>query len=96
MKPTDRWKLVGAAAIWISSVLADGAYAGGRGVNANGRATPRTRLHRPIPADAEKGIAVGAGGSPTTTSSDRLYQRGRDVTMRVDPVFYDKDGRSRM
>ncbi|MFK7753915.1 MAG: glycine cleavage T C-terminal barrel domain-containing protein, partial [Sedimentitalea sp.] len=99
MTDPERWKLVGLETV-DGSVLPDGAYAVGSGVNANnqrvmiGRVT--SSYHSP---NLNKGIAMGL----VLHGPDRMgevlrfpiFEKGKETIIEariVDPVFFDQDG----
>ena len=99
MTDPDRWKLVGLETL-DGSVLPDGAYAVGKGVNANqqrvtiGRVT--STYHSPT---LERGIAMGL----VLHGPDRMgeviefavFEKGTEKRLPariVDPVVFDKEG----
>ena len=96
MTDPDRWKLVGLETV-DGSVLPDGAYAVGTGVNQNGQAVTVGRVtstyHSPT---LGRGIAMGL----VLHGPDRMGEviefgkvDGSRVKARiVDPVFFDKEG----
>ncbi|OWU84568.1 sarcosine oxidase subunit alpha [Oceanicola sp. 22II-s10i] len=96
MTDPKRWKLVGLETT-DGSVLPDGAYAVGQGVNANGQAITIGRVtstyHSPT---LGRGIAMGL----VLNGPDRMGEviefgkigGGRVSAKIVDPVFFDKDG----
>jgi sarcosine oxidase, subunit alpha len=96
MTDPERWKLVGLETT-DGSVLPDGAYAVGRGVNANGQRVTQGRVtstyHSPT---LDRGIAMGLvlhGPDRMGEVLDFPCTDGKTYTARiVDPVFYDKDG----
>lgn len=96
MTDPERWKLVGLETV-DGSVLPEGAYAVGQGLNANGQAVTIGRVtstyHSPT---LGRGIAMGL----VLRGPDRMgeviefgtLEGGRVAARIVDPVFYDKDG----
>jgi len=96
MTDPNRWKLVGLETV-DGSVLPDGAYAVGEGVNANGQKNMIGRVtstyHSPT---LGKGIAMGLIQHGPDRMGEVLDFPGTDGKIYqariVDPVFYDKDG----
>jgi len=96
MADPDRWQLVGLETL-DGSVLPDGAYATGAGVNANGQRATQGRVtstyHSPT---LNRGIAMGLVlHGPNRMGEVLEFPRvtGEVVKAKiVDPVFYDKDG----
>ena len=96
MADPDRWKLVGLETV-DGSVLPDGAYALGEGVNANGQKNMIGRVtstyHSPT---LGKGIAMGLVKHGPDRMGDVIEFPGTDGKVYkakiVDPVFYDKEG----
>ncbi|WP_296765067.1 sarcosine oxidase subunit alpha family protein [Sediminimonas sp.] len=96
MVDPDRWKLVGLETL-DGSVLPDGAYAVGEGVNANGQRVVQGRVtstyHSPT---LDRGIAMGLVlHGPDRMGEVLEFPRldGSVVQARlVDQVWYDKDG----
>ena len=92
----DRWRLVGLQTL-DGSVLPDGAYALGEGVNANGQQETIGRVtstyHSPT---LGRGIAMGlVAHGPDRMGEVLTFPRvdGTEVRARiVDPVVYDKEG----
>jgi len=96
MADPDRWKLVGLETL-DGSVLPDGAYATGEGVNANGQRNVIGRVTSTYySATFERGIAMGLvkhGPDRIGDVIDFPKVDGAVVQARiVDPVLYDKDG----
>ncbi|MBV1904032.1 MAG: sarcosine oxidase subunit alpha family protein [Marinosulfonomonas sp.] len=96
MTDPERWKLVGLETL-DGSVLADGAYATGEGVNANAQRVTIGRVTSTYYSPTlERGIALGL----VQRGPDRLGEviefpaiNGAVVKTRiVEPVFYDKAG----
>ncbi len=96
MTDPDRWKLVGLETT-DGSVLPDGAYALGTGVNANGQRVTVGRVTSSYYSPTlERGIAMGL----VRHGPDRMGEvlefpdtDGRTFSARiVDPVFFDPDG----
>ncbi|MGR3454966.1 sarcosine oxidase subunit alpha family protein [Pseudooceanicola sp.] len=96
MTDPTRWKLVGLETL-DGSVLPDGAYAVGEGLNANGQAVTIGRVTSTYRSPTlDRGIAMGL----VLHGPDRLGEviefgtvdGGRVAARIVDPVFYDKDG----
>jgi sarcosine oxidase, subunit alpha len=96
MADPDRWQLVGLETT-DGSVLPDGAYAVGQGINANGQRNMIGRVtstyHSPT---LGKGIAMGLVLHGTKRMGDVIEFPGTDDKIYkakiVDPVFYDKEG----
>ncbi len=96
MTDPDRWKLVGLETI-DGSVLPDGAYAVGQGVNANGQRNTQGRVtstyHSPT---LERGIAMGLVLRGPDRMGEVLEFSGLDgkshAARIVSPVFFDPDG----
>jgi sarcosine oxidase subunit alpha len=96
MADPDRWKLVGLETI-DGSVLPDGAYAVGEGVNANGQKNMIGRVtstyHSPT---LGRGIAMGLVKHGPDRMGEVIEFPGTDGKVYkakiVDPVFYDKEG----
>ncbi len=96
MTDPNRWKLVGLETL-DGSVLPDGAYAVGAGVNANGQRVTQGRVtstyHSPT---LGRGIAMGLvlhGPDRIGEVLDFPDTDGTVIRARItDPVFYDKDG----
>ncbi|MBI1416621.1 MAG: sarcosine oxidase subunit alpha family protein [Limimaricola sp.] len=96
MTDPNRWKLVGLETL-DGSVIPDGAYAIGDGVNANGQRNTQGRVTSTyFSPTLGKGIAMGL----VLNGPDRMgevieFTKGKDVTVKariVDQVFYDKAG----
>jgi len=97
MTDPDRWKLVGLETL-DGSVLPDGAYVIGKGVNANGQRNTEGRVTSTyFSPTLGKGIAMGLvrRGPERIGETIRLGRTdGTEVKARiVDTVWYDKDGR---
>ncbi len=96
MADPDRWQLVGLETT-DGSVLPDGAYAVGEGVNANGQRNMIGRVtstyHSPT---LGKGIAMGLVLHGRKRMGEVISFPGTDDKIYnakiVDPVFYDKEG----
>ena len=96
MADPERWKLVGLETV-DGSVLPDGAYALGEGVNANGQKNMIGRVtstyHSPT---LGRGIAMGLVKHGPDRMGDVIEFPGTDGKVYkakiVDPVFYDKEG----
>ncbi len=96
MTDPNRWKLVGLETL-DGSVLPDGAYAVGEGVNANGQRLTQGRVtstyHSPT---LGRGIAMGLVLRGPERMGEVLDFPGTDGTVIrakiTDPVFFDKDG----
>ncbi|MEY8838006.1 aminomethyltransferase family protein, partial [Cribrihabitans sp. XS_ASV171] len=96
MTDPDRWKLVGLETV-DGSVLPDGAYAVGEGVNANGQRNTVGRVTSTYySANLGRGIAMGLVKHGPDRMGDVLEFPGTDgKTTRakiVEPVFYDPKG----
>ncbi|WP_170363185.1 sarcosine oxidase subunit alpha family protein [Ruegeria arenilitoris] len=96
MTDPDRWKLVGLETV-DGSVLPDGAYAVGEGVNANGQRNVIGRVTSTYySANLGQGIAMGLVKNGPNRMGDVIEFPGTDEKIYkakiVDPVFYDKDG----
>ncbi|WP_170437936.1 sarcosine oxidase subunit alpha family protein [Ruegeria arenilitoris] len=96
MTDPDRWKLVGLETV-DGSVLPDGAYAVGEGVNANGQRNVIGRVTSTYySANLGRGIAMGLVKNGPNRMGDVIEFPGTDDKIYkakiVDPVFYDKDG----
>ncbi|MGR3322377.1 MAG: sarcosine oxidase subunit alpha family protein [Pseudooceanicola sp.] len=96
MTDPTRWKLVGLETV-DSSVLPDGSYAVGEGMNGNGQANVIGRVTSTYYSPTlDRGIAMGL----VLNGPDRMGEviafnkvdGGRVEARIVDPVFYDKDG----
>jgi len=96
MTDPDRWRLVGLETT-DGSVLPDGAYATGEGVNANGQRATQGRVtstyHSPT---LNKGIAMGLVHHGPDRMGEVLEFPGTDGKIThakiVNPVFFDPDG----
>ncbi|MDF1856081.1 sarcosine oxidase subunit alpha family protein [Pseudooceanicola sp.] len=96
MTDPNRWKLVGLETL-DGSVLPEGAYALGAGVNANGQAVTIGRVtstyHSPT---LGRGIAMGLVLNGPDRQGEVIefgqLDGGRVSARIVDPVFFDKDG----
>ncbi|MBV1895490.1 MAG: sarcosine oxidase subunit alpha family protein [Rhodobacteraceae bacterium] len=96
MVDPDRWKLVGLQTT-DGSVLPDGAYVVGDGVNANGQRNVIGRVTSTYYSPTlDKGIAMGLLLHGPDRMGEIVNIPGIDDTVFtariVDPVFYDKDG----
>ncbi len=96
MADPDRWQLVGLETL-DGSVLPDGAYAVGNGVNANGQKNTIGRVTSTYySATLDRGIAMGLvkhGPKRMGEVIDFPGLEGKIYQARiVDPVFFDKDG----
>ncbi|WP_170368672.1 sarcosine oxidase subunit alpha family protein [Ruegeria arenilitoris] len=96
MTDPDRWKLVGLETV-DGSVLPDGAYAVGEGVNANGQRNVIGRVTSTYySANLGRGIAMGLVKNGPNRMGEVIEFPGTDdknyKAKIVDPVFYDKDG----
>ncbi|CUH81455.1 Aminomethyltransferase [Tritonibacter multivorans] len=96
MADPDRWKLVGLETV-DGSVLPDGAYAVGNGVNANGQKNTIGRVTSTYySANLGRGIAMGLVKHGPKRMGEIIEFPGTDGTIYkakiVDPVFYDKEG----
>ncbi|WP_146346965.1 sarcosine oxidase subunit alpha family protein [Falsiphaeobacter marinintestinus] len=96
MTDPTRWKLVGLETT-DGSVLPDGAYAVGEGVNANGQRNMVGRVTSTYYSpNLNKGIAMGLVLNGPDRMGEVLEFPGTDgkiyTATIVDPVFYDKDG----
>ncbi|MEC9311346.1 MAG: aminomethyltransferase family protein, partial [Pseudomonadota bacterium] len=96
MADPERWKLVGLETT-DGSVLPDGAYAVGNGVNANGQKNTIGRVTSTYYSPTlGKGIAMGLVKHGPDRMGEVLDFPGTDGTIFkariVDPVFYDKEG----
>ncbi|MCY4334502.1 MAG: sarcosine oxidase subunit alpha family protein [Litoreibacter sp.] len=96
MTDPNRWKLVGLESV-DGSVIPDGAYAIGDGVNENGQRKTQGRVTSTYySANLGRGIAMGL----VLNGPDRMGEvirfpkvDGEEVHAKiVDPVFYDKEG----
>ncbi|MEO1110251.1 MAG: sarcosine oxidase subunit alpha family protein [Pseudomonadota bacterium] len=96
MADPDRWKLVGLETV-DGSVIPDGAYAVGEGVNANGQRNMIGRVTSTYySANLGKGIAMGLIKHGPDRMGEIVEFPGTDgktyKAKIVDPIFYDKDG----
>ncbi|WP_171173405.1 sarcosine oxidase subunit alpha family protein [Ruegeria sp. HKCCD8929] len=96
MTDPDRWKLVGLETV-DGSVIPDGAYAVGEGVNANGQRNMIGRVTSTYySANLDKGIAMGLIKHGPDRMGEVIEFPGTDgksyKAKIVDPIFYDKDG----
>ncbi len=96
MADPERWKLVGLETV-DGSVLPDGAYAVGEGVNANGQRNMIGRVTSTYySANLGKGIAMGLIKHGPDRMGEVVEFPGTDgktyKAKIVDPIFYDKDG----
>ncbi len=96
MADPDRWKLVGLETV-DGSVIPDGAYAVGEGVNANGQRNMIGRVTSTYySANLGKGIAMGLIKHGPDRMGEIVEFPGTDgktyKAKIVDPVFFDKDG----
>ena len=96
MADPERWKLVGLETV-DGSVLPDGAYAVGSGVNANGQKNTIGRVTSTYySANLGRGIAMGLVKHGPKRMGEVIEFPGTDGTIYkakiVDPVFYDKEG----
>ncbi|MEM9125803.1 MAG: sarcosine oxidase subunit alpha family protein [Pseudomonadota bacterium] len=96
MADPDRWKLVGLETV-DDSVIPDGAYAVGEGVNANGQRNVIGRVTSTYySANLGKGIAMGLIKHGPDRMGEIVDFPGTDGKVYkakiVDPIFYDKDG----
>ncbi|SDC93506.1 sarcosine oxidase subunit alpha family protein [Ruegeria marina] len=96
MADRDRWKLVGLETV-DGSVLPDGAYAVGEGVNANGQRNMIGRVTSTYySANLGRGIAMGLIQHGPDRMGEIVEFPGTDGKVYkakiVDPVFYDKEG----
>ncbi len=96
MADPDRWKLVGLETV-DGSVLPDGAYALGEGINANGQKNVIGRVTSTyFSATLDRGIAMGLVKHGPDRMGEVITFPGTDgktyEAKIVDPVFYDKDG----
>ncbi|WP_420586712.1 sarcosine oxidase subunit alpha family protein [Ruegeria sp.] len=96
MTDPDRWKLVGLETV-DGSVIPDGAYAVGEGVNANGQRNMIGRVTSTYySANLGKGIAMGLIKHGPDRMGEIVEFPGTDgktyKAKVVDPIFYDKDG----
>ncbi|EDZ47679.1 sarcosine oxidase, alpha subunit family [Rhodobacterales bacterium Y4I] len=96
MTDPDRWQLVGLETV-DGSVLPDGAYAVGEGINANGQRNMIGRVTSTYySATLGRGIAMGLVKHGPKRMGEVIEFPGTDgktyKAKIVDPVFYDKDG----
>ncbi|KUJ82183.1 sarcosine oxidase subunit alpha family protein [Ruegeria profundi] len=96
MADPDRWKLVGLETV-DGSVIPDGAYAVGSGVNANGQRNMIGRVTSTYySANLDRGIAMGLIKHGPDRMGEIVEFPGTDgktyKAKIVDPIFYDKDG----
>ncbi len=96
MADPDRWKLVGLETV-DGSVLPDGAYAVGNGVNGNGQKNTIGRVTSTyFSSNLNRGIAMGLVKNGPKRMGEVISFPGTDgktyEATIVDPVFYDKDG----
>ncbi|MEP2717701.1 sarcosine oxidase subunit alpha family protein [Pseudophaeobacter sp.] len=96
MADPDRWKLVGLETV-DGSVLPDGAYAKGNGINANGQQNVIGRVTSTyFSATLGRGIAMGLVKHGPKRMGEVIEFPGTDgktySAKIVDPVFYDKEG----
>ncbi|MGR3759707.1 sarcosine oxidase subunit alpha family protein [Roseobacteraceae bacterium NS-SX3] len=96
MADPERWQLVGLETV-DGSVLPDGAYAVGQGVNANGQRNMIGRVTSTYySANLGRGIAMGLVKHGPQRMGEVIEFPGTDGTTYkakiVDPVFYDKEG----
>ncbi|MFW8592837.1 sarcosine oxidase subunit alpha family protein [Cribrihabitans neustonicus] len=96
MADPERWQLVGLETV-DGSVLPDGAYALGEGVNANGQRNMIGRVTSTYySANLDRGIAMGLVKHGPKRMGEVIEFPGTDGTVYkakiVDPVFYDKEG----
>ncbi|MBT8155432.1 sarcosine oxidase subunit alpha family protein [Epibacterium ulvae] len=96
MADPDRWKLVGLETV-DGSVLPDGAYAVGNGVNGNGQKNTIGRVTSTyFSSNLNRGIAMGLVKQGPKRMGEVISFPGTDGKIYeakiVDPVFYDKDG----
>ncbi|WP_377186772.1 sarcosine oxidase subunit alpha family protein [Ruegeria meonggei] len=96
MSDPERWKLVGLETV-DGSVIPDGAYAVGEGVNANGQRNMIGRVTSTYySANLGKGIAMGLIKHGPDRMGEIVEFPGTDgksyKAKIVDPVFFDKDG----
>ncbi|WP_299982519.1 sarcosine oxidase subunit alpha family protein [uncultured Ruegeria sp.] len=96
MADPERWNLVGLETV-DGSVLPDGAYAVGEGVNANGQRNMIGRVTSTYySANLGKGIAMGLIKHGPDRMGEIVEFPGTDDKIYkakiVDPIFYDKDG----
>ena len=96
MSDPERWKLVGLETV-DGSVLPDGAYAVGEGVNANGQRNVIGRVTSTYYSEnLGRGIAMGLVKHGPDRMGEIVEFPGTDDKIYkariVDPIFYDKDG----
>ena len=96
MADPDRWQLVGLETT-DGSVLPDGAYALGNGINANGQKNMIGRVTSTYySATLDRGIAMGLVKHGPKRMGEVIEFPGTDgktyTAKIVDPVFYDKEG----
>ncbi|WP_281994428.1 sarcosine oxidase subunit alpha family protein [Ruegeria faecimaris] len=96
MADPERWKLVGLETV-DGSVIPDGAYAVGEGVNANGQRNMIGRVTSTYySANLGKGIAMGLIKHGPDRMGEIVEFPGTDgksyKAKIVDPIFFDKDG----
>ncbi|NIZ14349.1 sarcosine oxidase subunit alpha family protein [Phaeobacter sp. HF9A] len=96
MDNPERWQLVGLETV-DGSVLPDGAYAVGQGVNANGQKNTIGRVTSTYySANLDRGIAMGLVKHGPKRMGEVIDFPGLDGKIYkakiVDPVFYDKEG----
>ncbi|MFW8636835.1 sarcosine oxidase subunit alpha family protein [Cribrihabitans pelagius] len=96
MADPERWQLVGLETV-DGSVLPDGAYALGEGVNANGQRNMIGRVTSTYySANLDRGIAMGLVKHGPKRMGEVIEFPGTDGTVFkakiVDAVFYDKEG----
>ncbi|MGV6803100.1 MAG: aminomethyltransferase family protein, partial [Ruegeria sp.] len=96
MTDPERWKLVGLETV-DGSVIPDGAYAVGEGVNANGQRNMIGRVTSTYySANLDRGIAMGlVRHGPDRMGEVIEFPGTDDKTYKakiVDPIFFDKDG----
>ncbi|MBI6629200.1 sarcosine oxidase subunit alpha family protein [Pontibaca salina] len=96
MASPDRWKLVGLETT-DGTVLPEGAYAVGEGLNANGQRVTQGRVTSTYYSPTlERGIAMGLVLHGPERMGEVLEFPGTDGQVYhakiVDPVFYDKEG----
>ncbi|GAA6162672.1 sarcosine oxidase subunit alpha family protein [Pelagimonas sp. KU-00592-HH] len=96
MASEDRWKLAGFETV-DGSVIPDGAYIVGTGVNANGQRNVQGRVTSTYYSPTmDRGIAMGLIDGGMERLGDVVeFNKVDGSTVKakvVDPVFYDKDG----
>jgi sarcosine oxidase subunit alpha len=96
MASDDRWKLAGFETV-DGSVIPDGAYIVGTGVNANGQRNVQGRVTSTYYSPTmDRGIAMGLIDGGMKRLGDVVeFNKVDGSTVKakvVDPVFYDKDG----